>query len=127
MRRIVLDMQCNMFADAISKALSRSDPDFLIRRADSPDQTVEICKSCLAYALIMEVTRYTPCRIEERLKLCKEVKKRVPECKLFFLVDEKADTALADDVKIAKKDGLIDNFIYASISPTYLAAVLDTL
>ena len=33
----------------------------------------------------------------------------------------------ADDVKIAKKDGLIDNFIYASISPTYLAAVLDTL
>ena len=49
MRRIVLDMQYNMFADAISQALSRSDPDFLIRRADSPDQTVEICKSCLAY------------------------------------------------------------------------------
>ncbi len=55
------------------------------------------------------------------------IKKRGPECKLLFLVDEKADAALADDVKIAKKDGLIDNFIYASISPTYLAAVLDTL
>ena len=44
-----------------------------------------------------------------------------------FTVNEKADAALADDLKIAKKDGLIDNFIYASISPTYLAAVLDTL
>ena len=30
-------------------------------------------------------------------------------------------------VRQAKKDGLIDNFIYASVSPSYLAAVLDTL
>ena len=30
MKRIVLDMQCAMFADAISQALGRCDPDFCI-------------------------------------------------------------------------------------------------
>ena len=47
-------------------------------------------------------------------------------CKLL-LVDENANADLAVSVKQAKKDGLIDNFIYASVSPSYLAAVLDTL
>lgn len=127
MRRIVLDMQCNMFADAISQALNKNDPDFVIRRTESPDQTVKVCKFCLAYALVMEVTKYSPWLLEERLKLCKEVKKHVPECKILFLVDENADAELANAVKQVKKDGLIYNFIYASISPTYLAAILDTL
>ena len=33
----------------------------------------------------------------------------------------------SDTIHELKKDGLIDNFIYASVSPSYLAAVLDTL
>ena len=49
------------------------------------------------------------------------------EMNLRLLVDENADRALAFRVLQAKKDGRIDNFIYASVSPTYLAAVLDTL
>lgn len=32
MKRIVLDLQCAMFADAITMALERSDPDFLVLR-----------------------------------------------------------------------------------------------
>lgn len=55
MKRIVLDMQCAMFADAISQAFERCDPDFCIQRAESPDTTAALCKSSLAYALIMEV------------------------------------------------------------------------
>ena len=54
MKRIVLDMQCAMFADAISQAFERCDPDFCIQRAESPDTTAALCKSSLAYALIME-------------------------------------------------------------------------
>ena len=34
---------------------------------------------------------------------------------------------LADKVRRAKKDGLIDNFIYGSVSATYLSAVIDAL
>ena len=42
-------------------------------------------------------------------------------------VDENADELLASEVRQAVKDQLVDNFIYASVSPTYLAGVIDTL
>ena len=83
-----------MFAEAISQALTRSDPDFAVCQAESPSDTVRLCRSMAAYAVIMEVTAYTPWRLAERL---------------------------------AKKDGLADNFIYGSVSPDYLAAVMDAL
>lgn len=127
MKRIILDMRCAMFADAISQALERSDPDFNVLRAEAPEKTAALCRSSLAYALIMEVTGYPPWRLEERLRLRNEVKRQRPDCKILLLVDENADRALAFRVLQAKKDGRIDNFIYASVSPTYLAAVLDTL
>ena len=127
MRRVVLDMQCNMFAEAISQALMRSDPDFAVCRADSPSDTVHLCRSMAAYAVIMEVTGYTPWRLSERLNLREQIKRQVPGCKIVLLVDEKADAALALAVRQAKKDGLADNFIYGSVSPEYLAAVMDTL
>lgn len=127
MKRIVLDMQCAMFANAISQALERSDPDFNVLRAEAPEKTAALCRSSLAYALNMEVTAYPPWRLEERLRLRNEVKRQRPDCKILLLVDENADRALAFRVLQAKKDGRIDNFIYASVSPTYLAAVLDTL
>ena len=34
---------------------------------------------------------------------------------------------LAADVRQAVKDQLVDNFIYASVSPKYFAGVIDTL
>ena len=127
MRRVVLDLQCTMFADAISQALERCDPDFSILRAQSPEGTVSLCKSSHAYALIMEVTGCTPWKLGERLRLRDEVKGKCPGCKVLLLVDENGDRELARRVLQAKKDGRIDSFIYASVSPTYLAAVLDSL
>lgn len=73
------------------------------------------------------MTGYTPWRLAERLHLRDEVKRQCPDCKVLLLIDENADRALAANVLQAKKDGRIDNFIYASVSPAYLAAVLDTL
>ena len=42
-------------------------------------------------------------------------------------MDEDADELLAAEVRQAVKDQRVDNFIYASVSPTYLAGVIDTL
>ena len=75
----------------------------------------------------MEVTGYTPWKLEERLKIREEVKRQNPHCKVVLIVDENADKKLAGRVLQAKKDGLIDNFIYGSVSATYLSAVVDTL
>ena len=127
MRRIVVDMQNYLFADAISRALQSADSDFDVRRSDSPDKTAELCGFCEPYALLMEVTGYTPWKLEERLKIRDEVKKQRPDCKIVLIVDENTEKELARRVLQAKKDGLIDNFIYGSVSASYLSAVIDTL
>ena len=127
MRRIVVDMQNYLFADAIAQALKRADSDFDVRMSESPDKTAELCSLCEPYALLMEVTGYTPWKLDERLKIRNEVKQLKPYCKIVLIVDENAEKTLARRVLQAKKDGLIDNFIYSSVSAAYLSAVVDTL
>ena len=127
MRRIVLDMQCAMFAEAIARALKSSDPDYIIRRSQKPSDTAALCRSSHACVLLMEVTGSALWSLSERLKIRDAVKTTMPDCKIALLVDEKADAPLADAVRQAKKDGLVDNFIYCSVSPSYLFAVIDTL
>ena len=61
------------------------------------------------------------------MKIRDEVKRQTPQCKIVLIVDENAQKPLARRVLQAKKDGLIDNFIFGSISAEYLTAVVDTL
>ena len=98
MRRIVLDMKGGLLAEAVVQSLSGCDPDFLVYRSSKPEET-----------------------------LCNAVKQLGWVCKVLLLVDENADEMLAADVRQAVKDQLVDNFIYASVSPKYLAGVIDTL
>ena len=72
MRRVVIDMQNALFADAVAESLRRFDPDFDPVISDSPDKTLFLCDVVLAYVLI-------------------------------------------------------DNFIYGSVSSSYLSAVIDVL
>lgn len=127
MRRIVVDMQNTLFADAIATALKKFDSDFDVYCSERPEKTPEMCDYTLAQILIMEVTGYTPWKFEERMKIRDTVKQRDPTCKIVLVVDENIEKKLADKVRQAKKDGLIDNFIYGSVSATYLSAVIDTL
>ena len=127
MRRVVVDMQNTLFADAIATALKKFDSDFDVFCSERPEKTLEMCDYTLAQILIMEVTNYTPWKFEERMKIRDTVKQRDPTCKIVLVVDENTEKKLADKVRQAKKDGLIDNFIYGSVSATYLSAVIDTL
>lgn len=127
MRRVVIDMQNTLFADAVAEALRRFDSDFEPALSDSPDKTLSLCDAVLANILIMEVTTYTPWRLAERMKIRDELRQTNPNCKIVLVVDENTEKRLAVDVRQAKKDGLIDNFIYGSVSSTYLSAVIDAL
>ena len=126
-RRVIIDMKNSLSADAIKQALTRFDSDFEVYNADKPDETTELCRILHPYALIMEVTALAPWDLEKRLEQRDEVKLQCPDCKIVLVVDENAEKKLADKVRQAKKDGLIDNFIYCSISATYLSAVIDAL
>ncbi len=127
MRRVVIDMQNTLFADAVAEALRRFDSDFEPIMSESPEKILFLCDSVLANVLIMEVTAYTPWKLEERMKIRDKLKKTNPDCKIVLVVDENTEKKLADQVRQVKKDGLIDNFIYGSVSSTYLSAVIDTL
>ncbi|MGN0166349.1 MAG: hypothetical protein ACI39R_09230 [Lachnospiraceae bacterium] len=127
MRRVVVDMQNYLFADAIAQSLQNADSDFSVHNSESPDKTAELCRLCMPYALLMEVNGNSPWKLEERLKILDEVKEQNPDCKVVLIVDENAEKKLAKQVLQTKKDGIIDNFIYGSVSATYLSAVIDTL
>ena len=127
MRRVVIDMHNTLFADAVAEALRRFDSDFEPIMSESPEKILFLCDSVLANVLIMEVTAYTPWKLEERMKIRDKLKKTNPDCKIVLVVDENTEKKLADQVRQVKKDGLIDNFIYGSVSSTYLSAVIDTL
>ena len=127
LRRVVVDMQNALFADAIATVLRDFDSDFEVYQSESPVKTSDMCSFTEANILIMEVTAYSSWKLEERMKIRNEVKAQNPGCKIVLVVDENSEKKLADKVRLAKKDGLIDNFIYGSISATYLSAVIDTL
>ena len=124
MRRIVLDMKNGLLAEAVTQSLSGCDMDFLIYRSPKPEETLAPCR---ANVLVMEVIRQGLWKLSERLRLCSAVRRLGWACKVLLLVDESTDELLASEVRQTVKDQLADGFIYASVSPTYLAGVIDTL
>ena len=127
MRRIVINMQNSLFCDAIADTLRRSANGLNPYTVDSLERIVDECKWLAPYALLMEVTGYTPWLLTERMKIRDQVKEMCPDCKIVLIVDENAEREVASRVKQSKKDGLIDQFIYGSISASYLADIVDSL
>ena len=120
MQKIVVDMQNYLFADSVAAAFKNSDYDIDVVRAESPMNTVELCRLYKPFVLIMEVTGYTPWLLCERLKLRDKVKTVCPECKIALIVDSNSEKQAARDIRDAKKNGLIDQFFYGSITAEYL-------
>lgn len=120
-------MQNLLFCNALSDTLRNSENEFDTYTVEQPDKVVDDCKWIAPYALIMEVTRYTPWELCERMKIRNVVKKQNPECKVVLIVDENTEKEAAKQIKQMKKDGLIDQFIYGSISATYFADIIDSL
>jgi len=126
-RRIVINMQNTLFGNAIADTLRRSENEFDTYLVDSPDKVIDECKWLAPYALLMEVTGYTPWMLCERMKIRNEVKAKHKECKIVLIVDENAEKEVARQVKQMKKEGMIDQFVYGSISASYLADIMDSL
>ncbi len=127
MRRVAINMQNFLFCNAISETLRMSGNELEPYAIDSPDKVVDECKWLAPYALLLEITGYTPWTFSERIKLRDAIKEKHPDCKIVFIVDENSEKQIACQVKQAKKDGLIDQFIYGSISASYLSDIVDSL
>ena len=120
MRKIVVDMQNFLFAYSVATAFRSSGYDIDVIRTESPKDTLELCQVYKPYVLIMEVTSYTPWKLDERLNLREQVKAVCPECKIALIVDSNTERQAAKDIRDAKKNGLIDQFFYGSMTAEYL-------
>ena len=113
-------MQNFLFADSVATAFRSSDYDIDVIRTESPKDTLELCQVYKPYVLMMEVTSYTPWQLSERLKLRDKVKAVCPGCKIALIVDSNTEKQAAKDIRNAKKNGLIDQFFYGSMTAEYL-------
>lgn len=126
MQRLVIDMQNYLMCDVIKMALHDSG-DFSITIVEDPKDVPRKCFIAAATVLLMEVTGNGIWGLANRLKTADAVRRQVPGCKVVVMVDEHAESPLARQVKQAKLDGRIDQFIYKSTSASYLAAILETV
>ena len=128
MRVVLVSMQNTLLSEAVARSLAEAG-EFRVKQV-LPGKTVDIfslCRAAQADILLMEVSRIAAYTLENRLTLIGRVRAALPECKFVLLCDENSDAELAQQVKCARQDRLIDAFLYASVTPAYLTAALDAL
>ena len=76
---------------------------------------------------LLEVAPNPGFTVDERLREVRLLRGINPVCRILLLCDENSTPELARKVAIAKKDGLIDDFLYSSVSESYLTAMLDAI
>ena len=127
MKKIVLDLQSGLYAKLLERALLQELDDYLIVISRSPEMTSDICQTHQPSVVMMEVTRYTPWRMPERISLADSIRKKLPGCKIIFITDGDADKKLAEQIINAKLEGHADAIVFMSVSEKYLAAVIASL
>lgn len=127
MRIILLDIQSQLYAKAIQRILTQDIGGDNVVIVKTPEETADLCRIMQPYAVLMEVTGYSPWLLSDRLNTCRWVRHSAKACKLVLIVDDNVDRKLAEQVKDAKKNGLIDAFLFSSTTDSYLAAVVDSL
>ena len=129
MRKIVVSIQNGLLAEAITGMLNDSGEfqPFRVPVGNKKNDVISNCEMLSADIQIAEVSYASGTTVEARLREVKEVRKNVPACKIVLLCDENSAPDIAREVTLAKKDGLIDNFFYSSVTAKYLLAALVSL
>ncbi|MBQ4651327.1 MAG: hypothetical protein IJB78_01275 [Oscillospiraceae bacterium] len=129
MVKILVSIHNGLLAEAMTAMLSESgefEP-FPISAGSRNGDIAKNCEMLGAQMVLMEVSYSNGTAVETRLKEVREIRSIRPECKIVLLCDENSAPDIAQDVMLAKKDGLIDAFFYSSVTAKYLLAALLAL
>lgn len=124
MKIIVLSICNSLMALSITHSLTQTG-DFQI--ASIRPGCKEIARECAdasADVLLMEAAFNIGATLDDCLKEAKYLRSLRPECRMILLCDENSAPEVARRIALAKKDGLIDDFVYSSVSESYLTAML---
>lgn len=127
MRKMVLDMQSAIHAHNMERMLMQKLEDYQVVISESPDSTAEWCKVHKPNVLLMEVKAYSPWMFSERMEIREKLRKSNPDCCIILFVDDESDYDLTEHVRQAKREGLIDAFLFGSVSENYFASVIDSV
>ena len=126
MKRIALSIHNSLMAASIAHAL-RHDGGFLVTNLCSTGEIAVGCAQLEADILLMEATYGIGTTLEDRLRQAENLRSLRPQCKVILLCDENSVPEIARQVVLAKRDGHITDFIYSSVSETYLTALLSAM
>ena len=128
MRDSVISIRNDFVAEAVMRSLAERGEFQPIKLMFSREnEVVRECESVKPEMALLEVAFGKHTDLKTRIAEAKSLKKSVPNCKIVFLCDENSAPDIARSVMQAKKDGLIDNFFYASVGSRYLVAALTAL
>ena len=129
MKEIVVSIGNGLLAEAITQMLTDSGEfqPFRLPVGTKKNDIVDQCEMLSAETLIAEVSYANGTTIGARIAEVKELRKKLPNCKIVLLCDENSAPDIAREVMNAKKDGLIDTFFYSSVTTKYLLAALYSL
>ena len=119
MKKIILDIQSVLHARNMERMLMQELEDCQVVVSESPDTTAEWCKTHNPDVLLMEVKAYSPWMFTERMAIRKKVKQALSDCRIILFVDDENDGDLTKNVRQAKREGLIDAFLFGSVSENY--------
>ena len=61
------------------------------------------------------------------MKIREKLRQSNPDCRIILFVDDESDYDLTEHVRQAKREGLIDAFLFGSVSENYFASVVDSV
>lgn len=117
---------CNGLMAASIKDLMQQVADLTVRLIWGCDVVSE-CVAVSADIALLEVALRPRFALEDRMTQADMLRQRMPGCKIILLCDENSTPELARKVAMAKKDGLIDDFLFPSVGSHYLAALLQSV
>ena len=129
MVKILVSIQNGLLAEAMVTMLRESgefEPSRMQVGIKKGDIALE-CEMLDAQMVLMEVSYANGTTFETRLQEVKRIRSRMPNCKIVLLCDENSAPDIAREVMLVKKDGLIDNFFYSSVTARYLLSALLAL
>ena len=127
MKKIVLDIQSDIHAQTMERMLMQKLDDCQVVISESPDTTAEWCKTHRPDVLLMEVKAYSPWMFGQRMTIRDKVGRSAENCRVILFVDDDTDGELTEQVRQAKREGLIDAFLFGSVSENYFASVIDSV
>jgi hypothetical protein len=126
LKKIIVSIPNALLAGGVVMYLKKN-PDFKVYREDNPSGIESLCVASKADVLLAEVLDRHPHTLDEWNIRLNKIKKKLPDCKVVYVVDENSSPKLADQVALARSNRLIDAFIYGTVSGEYVTALVGSL